>query len=192
MGAPRDFYEAVRGMILRETRWLRSYYGEITSVEDPLSRGRVQVKVEDLGWDRQDIQPWCWPRDKAGLVVPSVGQWVEVWFALGEPSKPSYRGIAAEVQGMTPSKYTGPTLRVLWQDADTDDYATYDSEEKKLEVSLNGNTVTVSDDGILVKDKNGNTITMDDSGILVEDANGNTVTMEAGKVTINGNLEVLQ
>jgi hypothetical protein len=46
---------------------------------------------------------------------------------------------------------------------------------------------------IIVSDAQGtpNVLTLSSTGILIEDKNGNDITMTSGKVTINGNLEVL-
>lgn len=47
---------------------------------------------------------------------------------------------------------------------------------------------------ITVSDAQGtpNVLTLSSTGVLIEDINGNDITMASGKVTINGNLEVLQ
>jgi hypothetical protein len=57
-----------------------------------------------------------------------------------------------------------------------------------------GNKTTLDTDGVIIEDGEStpNKITMSSSGIVIDDANGNDIAMESGKVTINGNLEVLQ
>jgi len=57
-----------------------------------------------------------------------------------------------------------------------------------------GNKTTLDADGVIIEDGEStpNKITMSSSGIVIDDANGNDIAMESGKVTINGNLEVLQ
>ena len=57
---------------------------------------------------------------------------------------------------------------------------------------LSGNTYTLSSSGIEVVDSNNNRYTSDSNGITLQDAGGNAVVMGSAKVTINGNLEVLQ
>ena len=52
--------------------------------------------------------------------------------------------------------------------------------------------VSETDSKILIEDQHGNIFTLDSSGVIIGDANGNDITMESGKVTINGNLEILQ
>ena len=44
---------------------------------------------------------------------------------------------------------------------------------------------------LVVEDQHSNKFTLDAAGVIIEDTNGNDITMETGKVTINGNLEVL-
>lgn len=57
-----------------------------------------------------------------------------------------------------------------------------------------GTYVFVGGDDKVVKleDSHGNIITIDSAGMILEDKNGNDISMVSGKVTINGNLEVLQ
>jgi len=47
---------------------------------------------------------------------------------------------------------------------------------------------------IIISDAQGtpNVVTLDSNGVLIEDTKGNDITMTTGKVTINGNLEILQ
>lgn len=52
--------------------------------------------------------------------------------------------------------------------------------------------ISEADSNIVIEDQHGNIFTLDSSGVIIEDANGNDITMASGKVTINGNLEVLQ
>jgi hypothetical protein len=56
------------------------------------------------------------------------------------------------------------------------------------------NSITMTDDGIVVQDKNSNTLTKDGNGIIIEDKNGNTITMEQSGITVedaNGNQVVM-
>jgi hypothetical protein len=58
-----------------------------------------------------------------------------------------------------------------------------------------GTTIEVQDDGtIIIETPSGAYIMMDEAAeeIIIEDSNGNDISMITGKVTINGNLEILQ
>jgi len=52
--------------------------------------------------------------------------------------------------------------------------------------------ISEADSKLIIEDQHGNISTWDSSGMLMEDTNGNDIAMVPGKVTINGNLEILQ
>lgn len=70
---------------------------------------------------------------------------------------------------------------------------TLDSDGEVIE-DANGNTITMDSNGVIIEDAQGtpNKITFSSSGVVIDDTNGNDITMTTAKVTINGNLEVLQ
>jgi len=115
----RALYTLLRRIVAQETKYLRTYIGHVLNNQDSLSKGRVQVELAALGWMGADQAPWCWPRDKHGMSVPVVDEWVEVSFINGDPSLPVYRGLAAEIQGNVAKAYNGTTTRhVLFSDPD--------------------------------------------------------------------------
>lgn len=74
-------------------------------------------------------------------------------------------------------------------------YVLLDETNDKIVVEdQHGNTITLDTNGVIVEDGLGtpNKITFSSSGVVIDDTNGNNVTMATGKVTVNGNLEVLQ
>lgn len=68
------------------------YRGTVYSVKDPLSQGRLKLRVPQLFADQQT--EWAWPLDAAGIVgqAPEVGQGVWVMFEGGDPAYPIWVG----------------------------------------------------------------------------------------------------
>jgi hypothetical protein len=142
----RDDVEAIRLMIHKETRYMRHYPAQVVSTDDQKKAGRVQATVPLLGWKTQDQASWFWPRDKHGMVVPKVGEWIEVYFMAGDPNHPVYLGNASELQGQTPAAFDGAqTTVVLWQDPQTGDSIVYDATIPEIRILGKGdNLVTYS------------------------------------------------
>jgi hypothetical protein len=116
------------------------------------------------------------PRDLHSMRVPRVGEYVEVYFMLGDENRPVYRGQFHEIAGGTPPAYDGPQKVVLYQDPDEELTLMWDRESGEVTLlTVDGNEVIIGSDGITINDTNGNTIEMGSSSVLV-----------------NGNLEVLQ
>jgi hypothetical protein len=138
MDLSRSTYGEIIEMIRRETRYLRHYWGEVLSTTDQLNRGRVLVSIPALGWNSADTGPWCMPRDKYSMIVPNVGDFVEVYFLEGDRDKPVYLGIVSEITGGTPANYTTPKERILYQDKDTEDYLLYNSATGELSFIVGG------------------------------------------------------
>ena len=138
----RDPRSIIEALIWEKTKYLRSYLGKVTNVQDPLGRGRVLVQVPDLGWNTDAVGAWCWARNLHGLKVPEVGEWVEVHFVAGDPDQPVYLGQAAEIQNQKPAAYDGPTTKVLYQDPKTGFYVKHDQATDLLD--LNGANTMVT------------------------------------------------
>ncbi len=127
-GITRDLLGLLRGLIARETRFLRHYLGEVRDVTDPLNRGRVLVHIKELGWTEDSSGAWCWPRDRHSMDVPMVGEWVEVYFMGGDPTRPVYLGRATEIKDQGPPRdFSGPKVRVLLEDPDSGDTLKYEN-----------------------------------------------------------------
>lgn len=67
-----------------------------------------------------------------------------------------------------------------------------ESKEKGTEIVISGNTIELTDNGLILTDKNNNIIEMKSSGITITDVNNNVIDMSSTSVKINGNFEVLQ
>ncbi len=139
----RGLKGSIRRMIHQETTFLRHYPGEVSSLDDPLGRGRVLVKIYEIGWSTDENAAWCWPRDRHSMDVPKRGEWVEVYFLGGDPRRPVYMGQAAELPGSAPAAYGSPTDRVLFQDPDSGDYVKYDAQAQVLNAKMGSNTLKV-------------------------------------------------
>ena len=189
----RDPAQIIGALVQLATRYHVTYRGEVIGRTDPLKMGRVQVKVPELGWNDQTTAAWCWSHDTNRLSLPKVGAKVEVAFLGGSRDYPVLRGVTLMVPASAPSQFTAETLHVIFQDPTNGDYILYDEQNKKLTVVVQGNTITVDGNGIIIEDKNSsNKVTMDSNGMKLDDKNGNNITMQSGKVTVNGNLEVSQ
>jgi len=68
------------------------YRGTVFSNKDPLSQGRLRLKVPQLFADQNT--EWAWPLDSAGIIgqAPEVGQGVWVTFEGGDPAYPIWMG----------------------------------------------------------------------------------------------------
>lgn len=112
-----SIYGLIQDIIIRETRFLKHYIGEVKNNIDPLAMGRILVTIDELGWSTPDIGAWCYPRDKNSLTTPAIGDWVEVYFIDGDVDRPVYLGVANEIAEMTPKTFDGmPTTHVLFED----------------------------------------------------------------------------
>jgi hypothetical protein len=141
----RNIAEMIAAEVEKKLKYERRYLGQVSDNEDPSTKGRVRVMVPDLGWDSQERAQWCWPRQGHGMSVPSVGQWVEVWFVAGKREWAAYQGIATEIEGQIPEAFTKRQIRVLLQDPDTGDAISYDSQSGKFQIRGDGdNLVTYS------------------------------------------------
>ena len=151
---PRDVFELVKEIVLQETIYLRHYVGKVVSNSDPLKEGRVKAQVPMLGWNTDAVAAWCRPRDKHSMVVPDVGEPVEVYFVDGDRSRPAYSGIACEMKDALPKDFDGEAATVvLFQDKANGDSIVYDGSAKKMTITVNGNVVSIESGKVTI---NGN------------------------------------
>lgn len=114
-----DEYGEIKDIIAREIRYLKTYTGKVLSTDDELKRGRVKLAIPELGWLTEDQSPWTEPEyPLRGCIVPDVGDWVTVFFLAGNPARPVYRSRTGEIKESWPTSYTGPEIKVLYEDAD--------------------------------------------------------------------------
>jgi len=112
-----SIYGIIKDLIAQETRYMRIYDGQVFDVADPLSKGRVHVTIPALGWMTPNEGPWCDPEYiSGGLVVPTVGTWVKIWFLGGDPARPIYGPKLGHVKDSKPSVYADQTTEVIMAD----------------------------------------------------------------------------
>lgn len=116
-----SLYGMICEIVRQETIYLRHYIGQVLSRLDSLNIGSVQVSVPELAWFTPDTAPWCYPRQLHSMVVPEVGEWVEVYFLNGDRNRPVYMSMCNELKKddntfNIPTWYTGdPTQRIIYQ-----------------------------------------------------------------------------
>lgn len=178
---PRDLDTVIREIVAFEVRYLRHYAGQVTNAQDPDNQGKVLVQIPMLGWKTDATAVWARPSARHDMVVPAVGEWVEVWFLEGNPNRAVYGGSASLITGAqvlpVPKAFDGKqTTTVIWQDPATGDSIVYDSSAKTFTMTF-GKDSLVWDFGNRKLDIN---------------VNGNVLEMTSGKITLNGNFEVDQ
>jgi len=129
-GVPRDEYEMIAQIIRDETKFLRHYIGQVTLNIDPTNGGVIQATIPELGFYTPDAALSCYPRNNRSLVIPKIGDYVEIYFMNGDPGSAVYLGIANEMLNMTPKNFSGstPTKSVLYESglSPLTEYVTFD------------------------------------------------------------------
>lgn len=97
----------IREIVQEETVYLKHYNAEIADNNDPLMKGRVKVLVYELGFTDPGSAIWANPRQNNSMIIPRIGQWVEVYFINGDPGNPVYLPLASEVAEGLPQSYDG-------------------------------------------------------------------------------------
>lgn len=135
MDATFTLYGEIAEIVRRETRYLRHYWGEVLRVDDPKRKGRVLASVPELGWNTQATGVWCQSRDRHSMVVPEIGERVEVYFMGGDRDRPVYLGTAHEIGDQTPADYM-PKTAVIWQDPKSGASITFNGITKIMTIDL--------------------------------------------------------
>lgn len=130
-----DEHGEVLEVFSEETRFLKTYIGEVLENEDELTRGRCRISVPDLGWNTPAESPWMEPEYFGrGAMTPAVGDFVAVYFIAGDSNRPIYRSRLGEAKDTAPASYEGPDSHILYEDEDV--LIAYDSASKT--VTING------------------------------------------------------
>jgi hypothetical protein len=130
-----DSYSIIAEIVREETKFLRHYVAKVENNIDPLGGGRVLVTIPEIGFLTPDQGVWASPRQGHGISVPTVGQYVEVYFMAGDSGAPVYLHLASEMMGMLPAAYMKiPTSRVVFQSPSTGDCIKYDDILKQLDI----------------------------------------------------------
>jgi hypothetical protein len=169
MDQERDLLGLIRDVIYQETRWNKHYLAQVFDNNDPISKGRVNITIPELGFDRPDQALWAYPRQGNSMNVPNIGDWVEVYFLSADPNRPVYLHLASEMLLMIPTSYGGvPSSRVIFESPITKDNIVYDDLLKKLTALIIGEILI---DGSI-------SITLNSSGQIL--INGTTIVLNSG------------
>lgn len=128
----------VKNLIHEEMRFYRHYDGIVVDTADETTRGRVRVRIEDLGQFKNDQGIWAFPRQLHALDVPIVGEIVEVYFINGDRTRAVYLANSSERKDQIPAIYSDPSKHVLHQDPTTGDSLVYDDTSGNLDLQLTG------------------------------------------------------
>ncbi len=127
------------------------------------------------------------------LETPTVNTHVVIGFINGEAGFPFIMGylfpygFSKYQSNQTPVNSGSKAFtKKLLEDVDPKYYRKIFKSGTTLEVQADGTIIVETPDGSYIK------FDQPTGDITVEDANGNDITMTTGKVTVNGNLEVLQ
>lgn len=128
----------VKNLIHEEMRFYRHYDGIVVDTADETIRGRVRVRIEELGQFKNDQGIWAFPRQLHALDVPIVGEIVEVYFINGDRTRAVYLANSSELKNQIPEIYSDPSKHVIRQDPKTGDNTVYDDTTGNLDVKLTG------------------------------------------------------
>lgn len=125
-----------------EDKFWGNYRGQVVSVDDPLSKGRIRVRIlPAYSGSSDDALPWAIPAmplfcgAKSGYgshFVPDVGSWVWCFFENGEYTQPVYFAEAPNGAMMLPGGETDTKARVLYSSSGC--YLYFDDRNKEVKV----------------------------------------------------------
>jgi uncharacterized protein involved in type VI secretion and phage assembly len=161
------------------------YLAEVTSLDDPDSRSRVQVRLLNFdGVDGHDGPVWArvacpFAGDNRGAyLLPDVGDEVFVVFVNADPRFPIIVGGLWNGSATSPGTISGGR------------------NQKKVIRSKNGVTLTLDDqDGqeqFIAETPGGQKVTLKDGpgAVWIEDSNGNSVKLETSGITVTASAKV--
>ena len=133
MSVPKTFYRTIAEIVLKETRYLKSYKGKILDVADDEKKGKILIAIPSLDIITKDEAPWVFPITANSIITPKVDDWVVVIFLEGDKNQPRYIGTDTLVKGVIPKIFDGnPKKHVLFESNDENGTITYDEDSKKF------------------------------------------------------------
>jgi uncharacterized protein involved in type VI secretion and phage assembly len=162
------------------SQFFGKYRGVIINNNDPLMRGRVQVKVPDVpalaasAWAEAAV-PLAGPvgQPMGIYAVPPAGTGVWVEFEKGDPGLPVWAGCRwAGSAEIPPIAITGNTHNIVIQSQGQHSIAISDSPGPE--------------GGLILKSSTGATIIVNDTGIYIQNGKGASIVLTGPAVEING------
>ena len=152
------------------------YSGVVTDNNDPLQKGRIKAKVQDVMGDRESgwAMP-CAPFGGGGMgffALPKVGAGVWIEFECGDPDYPIWSGCWFGSKAEVP-----PEVLVL--------------PYKKVLLKTEGGHSILLDDtplkgGITLETSGGQKIVLSAKGIEIVNGRGASITLTSKTVSVNG------
>ena len=193
---------SVKNLIKKDNKWDKEYMAVVESQDDPLKRGRLQVKIDSI---MGDIPFWVNSTLQVGCVnfymVPDVGDVVNVrfrnrdvysgeWDLKGSPS--AYTKIDPQKYGM--SDVNGNFITMDRRENNLLIHTvndTYDSIGRNYEQTIEkDSTVTIKNDSSTTIKNNSTTTIENNSTITIE--NDSTIEVKNNsKITIKGSATII-
>ena len=135
----RDEYDEIREIVAEMLEYLRHYTGVVvdrrlvTVGEKGHQYVQVKATVIELGLITDDLAIWCNPRSGRSSLVPSVGEYVEVYFMNGDSGRPVYLYPILEIPD---AAFTNQNIDtdIIYQNIDNKLHIWYDKKSNRLEM----------------------------------------------------------
>lgn len=182
--------EVVRRMLVR----FGTFEATVLTNDDKEKRGRIKVRIPEIGWNLPNESAWVEPEYSHGQVTPLMGNPVLVWFMNGDISRPIYRNrLGTLIKGKL-NEYADPNTVVLFEDEGLNPMTVvYHRDTHVLEIQVGAasdgfHLKLAVDDKTLDTDFKGKlswtgkniTVTADDEGKAVDLSVGDKVTVHLG------------
>jgi phage baseplate assembly protein gpV len=136
MGLNDDLYQTIADIVRRETLYLRHYTAKVMNNVDPDRRKKVQVSCDELGWSGRGMR-WVFPRQLHQMIVPQIGEHVEIYFMNGDSNRPVYIGAACEFEGMVPEGHDNRgTTHILYENPVKHHGIAYDQAKGEMTIKF--------------------------------------------------------
>jgi uncharacterized protein involved in type VI secretion and phage assembly len=188
-------------------KFYSKYRGVVTSIEDPLKKGRIRAHVPDVLGDHES--GWAMPCAPFGgkgmgfFALPTVNAGVWIEFEKGDPDYPIWTGCWWGSQSEMASDLGDPPYKkVLIKTAGGHSMLLDDTEGSGgitlktsggQKIIMNDNTITIDNGkGASVKIQNGSNATIELSTSMKLNNGASTVELSMASVSVNnGALEVM-
>lgn len=149
----RDLITLIYRLIDDRTKFMRSYMGKVTNVNDPDQKARVKVMIPDLGLTDESLAIWCNPCQESGLQLPKKDDFVIVAFMNNNREYPFWLGKADFMLNMKPTQWDNqPDTNVIYESQDNQTYIKHSKQNGELTIKdSTGNEITMKSGEIDIK-----------------------------------------